>query len=1444
MKKVFILLFMFAFVSMLANAQKVNKSDCEIIIDSFPWEESFEAEVFPETCWAIYDDYNVGTTWERRTTADFVRTGTASAVHSYNEQYLEGWLVTPRIVVPETDSYIFSFWSKNFFIDFYGKNSVWISTGSGDPSDGDFVEVWTIGSVVQEWVDTKIALSDYAGETIYVAFKYEGLFAHEWYIDDLSIYKDTSGEVVVIDTFPWEEGFESKVFPDGSWGVYDILGIGATWERKTNAQFVRTGTASAVHSYNEQHLEGWLVTPQIVIPETDSYAFSFWSKNLNAYFYGKNSVWVSTGSADPSDGDFVEVWTTGTVLQEWVETIISLSDYAGETIHLAFKYEGQYAHEWCIDDLSIYQEMPEEEVIIDTFPWEEGFEAEAFPETSWAAFDFDDIDFIAWLRLTNPQLVRSGVASASHSYAPNQEGWLVTPKIVVPNTGHYRFSFWSMLYFYEFYGRSSVWISTGSGDPSDGDFVEVWTPETITGDWTETQLMLSDYAGEIIHIAFKYEGDNNHQWIIDDLSIYMATENDLAVLSIMPNYVMPGASATPVVTVLNLGVNTATNWIVQVTDGNGYVSTKPGTSVAYEETVSITMDEWTSTATSTLTAVILYDVDEDLTNNELSKDIDYGYADAYACNTFSTNTYAKINLATGKATMLAPVDVDAFPIGEDYDGEYIYRMHENRTVARVFPDGTYEELGTLTGLTDSYDQPVGITFDWRTKGNGDRWYLNVVNRAGGETTYPKLYSFDMNSLTASLVGESTDVDFFYGLDMADDGYLYCISITNSALMKIDPTTAGNSVVGYLDFTLSYHQDVAFDAVENKLYTIAFNGNAVLGSYDLETGEFTQIHNYGLDQFSTLTITNVPTLDCGGYIDSFPWEEGFESEVFPEECWGVYDIKNVGHTWERVTNTEYVRTGNASALHSYQLVNQEGWLVIPQIVIPDTDTYIFSFWSMNNFPESYSKNSVWISTGSSDPSDGDFVEVWTPETVVKEWVETKILLSDYASENIHIAFRYDGAFAHQWYIDDLSIYKALEIDIAMVNIAPNYVMPGTAVAPVVMVLNLGINTATNWTIQVSDGNGYVSTRPGTPVAYDETITIVMDEWTPTTASTLTALILCEDDGDLTNNKMTKEVDYGYAEVYAANSYPNYVYSKVDLATGELTELTKIDDVFPVGEDYDGSYIYRIHDDATIARVFPDGSCEMLGTLTGFVHDYYQPVGMAFDWSTKGKGDRWYLNVMITDDGETYYPTLYVIDINTLVVNLVGESTDADFFRGLDMANDGYLYCVSSINSALIKIDPDTGENSIVGSIGFQPLFAQEVSFDEVSKMLYTIAFSGDTFDAALGTYDLGTGSFTEIHNYGLHQFSTFTITNNAEGGVIIPDVTASNESLVYPNPAIGRINIKVTDKSSVRIVDVTGRLIEVLEFGANTVNTIELAAGIYIVRIDSQGKEAVHKVIVK
>ncbi len=159
---------------------------------------------------------------------------------------------------------------------------------------------------------------------------------------------------------PWSEDFEGQQFPPLGWQKYNLQGAFMEWDVSQAQNHTPSGMKSAIHDYGpgaDGIQDGWLVTPQLLIPETGTFQLSFWSYNTWPAWYHKNSILVSTSSGDPNDGTFFEIWAAPSVSTSWVETIVSLQDYAGQAIYIAFRYEGQDAHSWFLDDVSV--EEPE-----------------------------------------------------------------------------------------------------------------------------------------------------------------------------------------------------------------------------------------------------------------------------------------------------------------------------------------------------------------------------------------------------------------------------------------------------------------------------------------------------------------------------------------------------------------------------------------------------------------------------------------------------------------------------------------------------------------------------------------------------------------------------------------------------------------------------------------------------------------------------------------------------------------------------------------------------------------------------------------------------------------------------------------------------------------------------------------------------------------------------
>jgi len=438
-------------------------------VTTYPLLETFEGGVFPPANWTLYSLMNNTQNWELDPWINHTEGGTNSAFHNQSYEFaMDNWLVSPQISMPAQGYYYLEFWSWLANNWAYKKSSILVSTGSPNPANNDYVEVWMLTETnnAWNWYQYFVNLQAYAGQNIYVAFRYEGdPWGHTWYLDDIGLGQEiddspvlnvstpevyqgvgvngtgsktfnvinggildlnfniaieylnaegwlsispTSGsmgthasveillnfdaaslsfgtyqanlnissndpvnptttvlvtlEVIDANVYPFIENFESETFPPIGWTMYDSDGDGSAWYQSWYNN-TPGGQFSAYHGWGQQNQDGWLVTPQITIPETGFFYLSFWSLVGDISYYGKNSVMVSTGSGNPASGNFVEVWTVGEVLDNWVQHFINLEAYAGEDVYIAFRYEGEFAHYWIIDDISLGEEIDDSPVL-------------------------------------------------------------------------------------------------------------------------------------------------------------------------------------------------------------------------------------------------------------------------------------------------------------------------------------------------------------------------------------------------------------------------------------------------------------------------------------------------------------------------------------------------------------------------------------------------------------------------------------------------------------------------------------------------------------------------------------------------------------------------------------------------------------------------------------------------------------------------------------------------------------------------------------------------------------------------------------------------------------------------------------------------------------------------------------------------------------------------
>ena len=159
-------------------------------------------------------------------------------------------------------------------------------------------------------------------------------------------------------SLPYLEDFE------GSTSLYQLGWVnvasgfqGYPWELSSLQAF--EGEQSVVHARGAEDvdpMDDLLISPAIDLSQESEVQVSWMERGSSLSEEMTPSLWISTGSRDPADGDFqlveelVRANNTG-----WRRSdVINLSAWAGNPeVYLAWRYEGQSGGDWYIDDISV-----------------------------------------------------------------------------------------------------------------------------------------------------------------------------------------------------------------------------------------------------------------------------------------------------------------------------------------------------------------------------------------------------------------------------------------------------------------------------------------------------------------------------------------------------------------------------------------------------------------------------------------------------------------------------------------------------------------------------------------------------------------------------------------------------------------------------------------------------------------------------------------------------------------------------------------------------------------------------------------------------------------------------------------------------------------------------------------------------------------------------------
>jgi len=150
-----------------------------------------------------------------------------------------------------------------------------------------------------------------------------------------------------ITTFPYVEDFEGTVFPPAGWTKIVHTGNditqSATQNHTTGGVYsTRFSSFSNSPDYNQ-----YFFTPPITVDAAFT-ELSFWNRKYNTT--AELLEWGIAVGTDPANYTWTPITLSNT---EWLQTVVDLSAYAGQTVNFGFHYYGNYLYYVYMDDFAI-----------------------------------------------------------------------------------------------------------------------------------------------------------------------------------------------------------------------------------------------------------------------------------------------------------------------------------------------------------------------------------------------------------------------------------------------------------------------------------------------------------------------------------------------------------------------------------------------------------------------------------------------------------------------------------------------------------------------------------------------------------------------------------------------------------------------------------------------------------------------------------------------------------------------------------------------------------------------------------------------------------------------------------------------------------------------------------------------------------------------------------
>ncbi|MDI3544788.1 MAG: hypothetical protein PWQ43_880 [Rikenellaceae bacterium] len=301
---------------------------------------------------------------------------------------------------------------------------------------------------------------------------------------------------------------------------------------------------------------------------------------------------------------------------------------------------------------------------------------------------------------------------------------------------------------------------------------------------------------------------------------------------------------------------------------------------------------------------------------------------------------------------------------------------------------------------------------------------------------------------------------------------------------------------------------------------------------------------------------------------------------------------------------------------------------------------------------------------------------------------------------------------------ITMTEALAHDVAVTGLLlQNIYSTGAIITPKAVISNIGTNDETiNMQFIINDGTTdvYTSTVTGHAIASGDIDTITFTpDWTANVVGSYTATCyFTTTDDNAANDTLIKaflvtDPIWGFAwNAYDPDDIIPQGPVKVNLATGDIIAIGSYTgtDLIPGADFIRGDWYASNYDTESLITIdTTTGNLTTIGNL-GLIMN-----GLAYDATT----DKLY--GCAYDDGSAN-SILYEINYYTGTCTQVG-TISAGIIIGIAANSHGNIYGINISDGSLYSIDKTTGAGTVIGALGYDINYAQDIAFDKDNDKLY-------------------------------------------------------------------------------------------------------------------------------